>query len=343
MDKKTKTILRVLGLLIFLGLGIKILLPHVQTIPESIRAIKSLNYWWLLLAILCEFLRFMGNGYQLNTIIGLHNKHVSIWQNTMIALASSSFGMVAGGMVASAAASMQWLRKRNVKLQAASMAGFLPILLNNLAVLLLSLVGVIYLLGLDALTTTQMNAFVIILVLLVGALFLIYLFFRNRENSKKFSINLAQKISIITKKNYDESKVSHQIDEIFEIRERFLQKGWKKPVLSTALIYIFDLLALFFLFLAAGQPISLKVLLIGYALPQLLGKAAFVLPGGIGVVETTMISLYQQIGISNHIAIVVVMAYRFLAFLLPALLGFLFVFLLQKEGKVDPSLSVDLK
>ncbi len=52
------------------------------------------------------------------------------------------------------------------------MAGFLPIIFNNIAVLIISLVGVIYLFGLDALTSTQLNAFIVIFILLVGVLFL---------------------------------------------------------------------------------------------------------------------------------------------------------------------------
>jgi hypothetical protein len=93
------------------------------------------------------------------------------------------------------------------------------------------------------------------------------------------------------------------------------------------------MLALFFLFMAAGQPISARILVTGYGLPQLLGKAAFIFPGGVGIVEDTMISLYQQLGVSNPVAVVVILSYRLLSFLLPAIIGFLLVVVLQKEQK----------
>ena len=135
------------------------------------------------------------------------------------------------------------------------------------------------------------------------------------------------------KKPFDEEKSGQQVDEIFAMWDLFMQKGWRKPLLTTFMIYGFDLLALYFLFLAANQPISPRILLIGYGLPQLLGKAAFVIPGGVGVVEGTMISLYQQLGVSNPVAVVVVLSYRFLTFLLPAIIGFLLVVVLQREKK----------
>lgn len=337
MDQRTRQIFRIAGLIIFLLVGIKILTPYIKTIPESINAIRGLDYWMLFYATLFEVLRFVFSGYFLNTILGLFGERISLGQAMMIVLGSASFGMVAGGMVGSAAASLQWLRKMNIKTQAASMAGFLPIIFNNIAVLLISLMGVIYLFGLNALTPTQLKAFTVIFILLVGALFIFYLFLRDKQKSKRFSIGFMEKISSLTKKSYEESEIVRQVDEIFMVRDKFFNKGWIKPVLGTILSYFSDLLALLFFFLAAGQTISPQILLIGYGLPQLLGKAAFVLPGGIGVVESTMIALYEQLGIVTHIAVVVVIAFRFLSFIVPTILGFMFVFILQKHTPREKS------
>ncbi len=331
MNQKSKKILRILGLLVFLALGVKILTPYIKSIPDSIDALKSLNYWALALAIVFEFLKFMGSGQFINSIIGLFRQRVSIWQAMMIVLASSSFGMVGGGMVGSAAASFQWLRERNVKAQAAMMAGILPIICSALSVLILSLIGVIYLLGAEALTTSQMKGFLAILVLITLALVLFVIFFRNPQKSKIFAINAAKRIEKITKKPYDENKIIQQLDELFEVRDLFFHGEWKKPLIANTMIYGFDLLSLYFLFRAAGQVISPRVLLIGYGLPQILGKATFVLPGGIGVLESAMIDLYQRLGIPAAASIVVVLSYRLISFLAPSILGFLLILFLQKR------------
>jgi uncharacterized protein (TIRG00374 family) len=84
----------------------------------------------------------------------------------------------------------------------------------------------------------------------------------------------------------------------------------------------FNMLILYFMFLASGVSINLWVLIAGYALPMLLGKIAFILPGGVGVVETSMIALYAGMGISNSSAVVAVLGYRLISFWIPIIAGF---------------------
>jgi len=71
------------------------------------------------------------------------------------------------------------------------------------------------------------------------------------------------------------------------------------------------------------------VLLTGYGLPLLLGKAVF-LPGGVGIVESTMTAIYTSHGISSEIVVVVILGYRLLSFWIPALFGFPLVAYLQR-------------
>jgi len=331
MNPKLKKALRIIGLLIFSALGIKILSPYIAKVPDSINAIKDLNYLALSSAIFFEFLRYAACAFLLNSILGLFKDRVSLWQGMLIVLASASFGMVAGGMAGSIAASIQWLRKRNVKMQAATIASILPNLLNNVAIFLLSLVGFLYLWSLKALTSSQLNAFLIILTLLVVALFFMGLFLVQREKATALFLSLAEKISKTFKKSLDEIKMKDQIKEIYEVWDVILKRKWWEPLLGLVMSFGFDMTALYSLFYAAGELPSLKTLIIGYGLPQIFGKAAFVLPGGIGVVESTMISLYEKLGISSLNTVMVVLAYRFLAFIVPTFLGFLLVFYLQKD------------
>lgn len=90
------------------------------------------------------------------------------------------------------------------------------------------------------------------------------------------------------------------------------------------------MLTLYFLFIAAGHPVSPGVLLTGYGIPLLIGRLAFFIPGGIGVVESTMVALYDNLGVPDPVSVVVVLAYRILSFWLPFLLGFPMIFLLQR-------------
>jgi len=72
--------------------------------------------------------------------------------------------------------------------------------------------------------------------------------------------------------------------------------GWQRPLLGAVVNTGFDMLTLYFFFIAAGYPVGLGILVVGYGLPLLLGKIAFLLPGGIGVVESTMAALYTGLG-----------------------------------------------
>ncbi len=330
MNPKLKKALRILGLLVFLALGIRILTPYIEAVPDSINALKNLNYFAIGAAVLFEFLRYAGYAFLLNSILGLFNDRVSLWHGMIIVLASASFGMVAGGMAGSIASSIQWLHDQKVKTQAATIASILPNLLNNVAILLLSLVGFLYLWSQKALTRSQINAFFIILVLLMAALILIGLFLAKRKKATTLFLSIVQKISRVLKKPYDEEKIKEQIDEIYEVWDVILKRKWWEPLFALFMSFGFDIAALYALFCASGQVSSLKTVIIGYGLPQIFGKAAFVLPGGIGVVESTMISLYQKLGVSSSNSVMVVLAYRFLAFIIPTLLGFLMVFYLQK-------------
>ncbi len=97
--------------------------------------------------------------------------------------------------------------------------------------------------------------------------------------------------------------------------------GWRGVALGAAINTIFDMATLYLLFLAAGQALGPGTLLAGYGLPLLLGRLPL-LPGGVGIVETSMVALYLSLGVPMAAGVVVVLSYRFISFWLPALIGF---------------------
>ena len=56
------------------------------------------------------------------------------------------------------------------------------------------------------------------------------------------------------------------------------------------------------------------------------------IPGGVGVIESTMSGLYASLGVPNAVTVVVVLVYRVLSFWLPLLLGFPLILVLQRES-----------
>jgi uncharacterized protein (TIRG00374 family) len=73
------------------------------------------------------------------------------------------------------------------------------------------------------------------------------------------------------------------------------------------------------------------VLFAGYGLPLLLAKMAFIVPGGVGVIETSMAALFTSQGVPGDIALVVILGYRLLSFWIPIMIGFLVYFLINRK------------
>lgn len=92
--------------------------------------------------------------------------------------------------------------------------------------------------------------------------------------------------------------------------------------LSIALLaHTLDLLSLYAVFRAFNVPVTVDVLIAGYAMTVLF-LIVSPTPSGIGVVEGVVPLIYTSLGLSPPAATVVVLAFRGLSFWLPMLIGF---------------------
>ena len=132
-------------------------------------------------------------------------------------------------------------------------------------------------------------------------------------------------------RKFDGDKTAQAIESSFKTWEEIRHNQWQQPLLGAAINVIFDMLTLYLVFLSANNSVTPGVLLTGYGLPLLMGKAAFILPGGVGIIEGTMTALYTGLGVSNGTTVAVVLIYRFLSFWLPTIIGFLMILFLQRD------------
>ena len=133
------------------------------------------------------------------------------------------------------------------------------------------------------------------------------------------------------RRKFDGEKTAQAIESSFKTWEEISHNQWQQPLLGAAINVIFDMLTLYLVFLSANYSVTPGVLLTGYGLPLLMGKAAFILPGGVGIIEGTMTALYTGLGVSNGTTVAVVLIYRFLSFWLPTIIGFLMILFLQRD------------
>ena len=333
---------RYLILFVIVGLAFNFILPKLMDINQAFQVLLNMTWWLVFAAAFAEILVYICYGFSMKSVLDIQGHNLSVFQTALIFLSSYSVGTVAGGWIGSAAASVSLFAKKGVKPVDSTVAGLLPSMLTNIPLSLLGIVGMISLAlnnGLSQARLIQYSVFIGLL-LLISFAPLIGLAF------PKVAFKLVNWVlwhwNRFRKKPYEPQKTQDMLDNIFGAWRLMGKGNWWAPLLGVTGYYLFDMLTMSLIFRAAGYPIKLGVLIAGYALPQILAKMAFIIPGGIGVIETAMAGLFVSQAVPDDIALVVVLGYRLISFWLPILLGFLSYFLLNRNkdsSKEKPDLQ----
>jgi uncharacterized protein (TIRG00374 family) len=327
---------RYLPILLVLGLAVQLLVPKITTLEHSWTVIKSLTWWALALAVTAQILSYLGSGYILHAILAANGQRLSVFLGALITLASASVGLVAGGWVSAAATTYGWIQQESRNENAAILAGIIPALLYNAVLVGVALIGTIFLFLLNELSKIQLIGFgivVLALSLLTGG---VIIALRNPQIATRFMIWSGSRWAKLRHKAFDAENSAAAVKRFVDAWNSLRGDHWYQPVLGAVANIGFDILTLFFMFMAAGYHINLGVLLAGYGLPFILGKVAFLLPGGIGVIEGSMVALYESLQVPGGVCVVVILGYRLISFWLPALLGFLAAtYLSSRSSKLE--------
>ena len=195
-------------------------------------------------------------------------------------------------------------------------------MLLNMSIALIAIFGLVYLGIIGQLTNGQLIQYVIFLFVLMLITFgslLVVVFPKFTYKVINWALWHWNKWR---KKPYDPQKTQEMLDNLIFSWKEMGRGNWKKPFLGAFFYTLFDLLAMYLIFIAAGYNIKIGVLFASYGLPYLLAKIAFIFPGGIGVVEATMAAIQTSLGVPSQISVVVILVYRLFSFWLPTLLGF---------------------
>jgi uncharacterized protein (TIRG00374 family) len=225
-------------------------------------------------------------------------------------------------MVGNAASTYKWMRKMGIREDGAVLAGTLPSFYNNVLLLFLSIFGMIHLLLVHQLSVSQSIIFILILSIIGLCAGFVIFGYSRRQQFTLILIGFTNRLARLSRKPYTPSTTEDAVSKMFGSMEVLRSGGWRGPAVGAVMNTGFDMMTLYFLFLAAGHSVSLGVLLTGYGLPLLFGKMAFFVPGGVGVVEGTMAAIYGGLGVESSIMVVVILVYRVISFWLPSLLGF---------------------
>ena len=313
---------RYLPILIIVGVAVYLLVPQLTTLQNSWSVVQGMIWWAVILALISQALSYLGSGFMLHAILDTNQQKLSILKGTLITMASVSIGLVAGGWVGGAAATYGWVRRESHDGNTAVLAGTLPALLNNGVLVGVSLIGTIYLLLVHDLSKVQLIEFCVILLVLGLITAMIIIALRFPETATRYIVWLGRHWATLRHKIFTPENTISTVRE-FVVAWTSLRKGkWLYPMLGAMVNIGFDMLTLYFMFIAAGHNVSVGVLFAGYGLPLILGKMAFLFPGGVGVIEGSMVALYGSLNVPNGVCVVVILGYRLFSFWLPILLGF---------------------
>jgi len=313
---------RYLPILIILGLAVHLLIPQITTFEKSWSVLQRMPWWGIGLAFLAQALSYTGAGFILDAIIRNNRLNLGVLKGIAITLASNSIGLVAGGWVGGAAATYGWVRQETKDGNTAALAGTLPSILNNAVLVVIALLGTIHLLVAHDLSKLQLIEFGIIMLVLGLLIFGGVTTFRSQEKLTRLSIWFASRWAKVRRKPYSSESTADSIKQITNTISSLSDGKWLFPLIGAIANIGFDILTLYFMFIAAGYPVSPGVLLAGYGLPLILGKIAFIFPGGVGVIEGSMVALYDGLQVPDEVSVVVILGYRLISFWLPSLIGF---------------------
>lgn len=330
--KKKKT-WQSIATLVVIGLAVYLILPQITAIENSWQVLINMHLWAVGLAFLAQASSYLGSGYLLKKTLEITGRSVSIFRSTLIVLGAASIALVAGGTVGGSAAIFQWTSNEKGSIGSATLASLLPSLFNSMMLVLFSVFGLAHLILVHDLSRIQLIGFSITLVFLGLVIVLSILASHYRSRASLIVIWISKHLAQLRRKSFDATSTVKEVDNIFTAWDSLWRGEWYLLAVGSFLNVIFDMFTLFLLFVAAGSNITFGMLLSGYALPLLVGRIAFILPGGVGVVETSMVALYTGLGISNATAVVVIEGYRLISFWIPSIVGFPIAGSLQKSLK----------
>src|SRR6185369_5369756 len=189
--------------------------------------------------------------------------------------------------------------------ESAALAAWLPGVFDMSALILAALIGAFELLHVHQLSRATEIALIgvisALVLVMIGAFFLVA--------RPRWLVAIARRLG----RTVDP-------DAVHDAWMKLRRGAWANVAIRSIGTIAFDMLTLYFAFVAARQPLHVSVLLAGYGVPILLGRTSF-LPGGIAVIEVGMSAVYAGLGIDTQVAIVAVLTYRLISFWLPTLIG----------------------
>ena len=346
---RKRTILRHILFLVSIGLAVHLILPEINGIERSAHLVTEAAPSLIFAAFLAEvamqacYAELMGRSIGIASSVGTRiqrRRRNGLGRWFMLRLAVSETGashVLPGGGASMAAVTYMALRGRDFRPEKIGVA------LAAIAALIYGALGIIFAVSLsymilhrDLGTAGLISALVglsLTLAILVGS----YAAYRRPQPIRNFLTRIFRGFMSLAPGQHSGKRAEDLARKIVtnvrdELRATRKQLGGRpREALKLAALAFgywgFDALCLVLVFKALGIPAGVVELVVAYGFATAVG-AIPITPGGIGVFETTIISILALLGVGSD-AIVAVLGYRLFNFWLPIPLAAIFYPTLQ--------------
>jgi uncharacterized protein (TIRG00374 family) len=305
-----------LMVLLLFFVGEYILLPELASARKELHQLRHLNILWLIAGVLFEVAALLAYAQLTHTVLSPGApKRSRIFRINMWALAISH--VVPGGTVPGTAASYRLLTESDVT---GSTAAFgLATQGIGSAVVLNGIFWLSLLISIPLHGYNPLYGFAAILGVLLIAVFagLVFLLTRGEEQATKFLNRVAHRFPLVKSETITALvvKVADRMKVLFATPELLRRAG-----IWAAANWLLDAASLYVFLFAFGVHLDPVDVLVAYGLANILAVIPLT-PGGLGVIEITIVSLLTSFGAAGGAATAGVLCWRLINFWLPIPFG----------------------
>ncbi len=304
-------------LILILAVIIHLVLPRLGVLDQSLHVLWSMSVVNIAWAVAAQVLSYAANGALLRAIVRSSRERISLGRATAIVMAASTVCLVAGGLVGYSAAVYQWSRQSGLSRETSAVGAWLPSVFDGGMLVVVASLSALELLRGQRLPRSALSALIVVMTLLLSVIATSF-YAIARPSRLAALLRTLQKVPLMRRlARTDHDSLQRKLSTVSAALRR---RSGLEAAVAAGLNLAFDMLTLELLFIGAGHPVSPSILIAGYGVPLLLGRFSF-LPGGIAVVEIGMTALYAALGVPLHLAVVVILMYRFISFWIPTLAG----------------------
>ncbi len=317
---------------------------HRANFPLIVHYLRELSILWVGGAFLCAAVSYGCIAGVLQSLLVASGYRLSVRDVLSISLISTVANYVINFAGISGLAVKIYLmsRKKIIPSHTLSISIIHGFFTNTIAIFFI-FVGLIVFYGHYQIETARSNAFEWVVVSLIAVLFVAFLWlgaFISHGAFRQKNWHLAMGIyDLISRKI---SRLVHRRDELnvafenFNESMNFIVRN-ARQLLYASFYALADWAFMFGClktsFLAVHCHVPLSVITVGFCVSLFISVISIV-PGGVGVMEGSMVSVFYLLGLDYEQSLVAVLCYRILYYLLPIVVGFilfLYGFILHKE------------